>query len=118
MASWRHPYVNTWPSASTSFLTIDPQGVQTIRELTKGSIAIFVISESLDQLVEQLNRRNQNTAEQRSQQLINAWRELAHLSEYDYVIVNRHGRVEEAADQLLAIMAAEHSRVQRRCPEL
>ena len=81
-------------------LTIDPQGAQTIRRLTKGSIAIFVIPKSLDQLVEQLNRGDQNTAEQRSRQLINARRELAHLSEYDYVIV-AHAHFVWSLDQAL-----------------
>ena len=99
-------------------LTIDPQGAQTIRERTRGAISVFLVPESVDELVERMNQRATDTAEQRALRLLNAEREMAELHKYDYRIVNRQDRLEDAVSQLRAIITAEHCRVQQRRPEL
>ena len=99
-------------------LTIDPQGAKTIRGRTRGAISVFLIPESLDELVERMNQRASDTAEQRALRLLNAEREMAELPSYEYVIVNRQDRLDEAVEQLEAIMTAEHCRVHPRCPEV
>jgi guanylate kinase len=50
--------------------------------------------------------------------MLNAEREMAELPHYDYLIVNRNNRLADAVEQLKAIMVAEHSRVEPRCPEV
>jgi guanylate kinase len=99
-------------------LTIDPQGAQTIRERTRGATSVFLVPESLDELVERMNRRTYDTAEQRALRLLNAEREMAELPKYDYVIVNRQGHLDETVSRLEAIITAEHCRVHPRCPEV
>lgn len=99
-------------------LTIDPQGARTIRERTKGSMSVFLVPESLDELVQRMNRRSYDTAEQRALRLLNAEREMAELPSYDYLIVNRQGHLDEAVRKLETIMSAEHCRVHPRCPEV
>lgn len=97
-------------------LTIDPQGAKTVRSRTSGAVFVFLAPESLDELVERMNRRGQDTPEQRALRLVNAERELAELPMYDYLIINRQGRLSETVEQLKAIMLAEHCRVARRAP--
>ncbi len=99
-------------------LTIDPQGAKTIRGRTRGAVSVFLIPESLDELVERMNQRASDTAEQRALRLLNAEREMAELPSYEYVIVNRQDHLDEAVAQLEAIMTAEHCRVHPRCPEV
>jgi guanylate kinase len=99
-------------------MTIDPQGAQSIRERTKGAVFVFLAPETLDDLVERVNRRAQDTPEQRALRLLNAEREMAELPKYDYLIVNRPGRLAEAIEQLKAIMNAEHCLVKPRCPQV
>jgi guanylate kinase len=99
-------------------LTIDPQGAQTIRERTKGAVSVFLTPESVDELVERMNQRATDTAEQRALRLLNAEREMAELAKYDYQIVNRQDRLDDAVAQLQAIIVAEHCRVQPRRPEV
>jgi guanylate kinase len=99
-------------------LTIDPQGAQTIRERTKGSVSVFLVPESVDELVERMNQRATDTAEQRALRLLNAEREMAELAKYDYQIVNRQDKLDEAVLQLRAIITAEHCRVHPRRPEV
>lgn len=99
-------------------LTIDPQGAQSIRERTKNAVFIFLAPETLEELVERVNHRGTDSPEQRTLRLLNAERELAELSKYDYVIVNRRGRLQETVETLKAIIRAEHSRVNRHRPEV
>lgn len=99
-------------------LTIDPQGARTIRERTRGAVSVFLLPETLDELVERLTRRGEETAEQRALRILNAERELAELPKYDYAIVNRRDHLDEAVEMLQAIMVTEHCRVEPRCPEV
>jgi len=99
-------------------LTIDPQGAATIRRRTKNAIFMFLAPESVDELVERVNQRGQDTPEQRALRLLNAEREMAELPNYDYLIVNRQGRLAETVARFKAILQAEHSRVAPRCPEV
>lgn len=99
-------------------LTIDPQGAQTVRTKVEDAIFIFLAPESLDVLTRRVDNRGHDSPEQRALRLLNAEREMAELPKYDYLIVNREGRLDEAASQLRAILCAEHSRVYPRCPKL
>ncbi len=103
---------------SDVILTIDPQGAATIRKRVKGALFVFLAPESLDELVERLNARGVDTAEQRALRLVNAEREMAELPTYDYVIVNRTGQLDETVETLRAILLAEHCRVSPRSPEV
>lgn len=99
-------------------MTIDPQGAQKIRESARDAVFVFLAPQSLDDLVERLHTRAQDTPEQRALRLLNAEREMAEMPKYDYVIINRPGRLSEAVEQLRALMIAEHSRVNPRCPKV
>jgi guanylate kinase len=99
-------------------MTIDPQGAQSIRRRARNAIFVFLAPESLNDLVERVTQRGQDTPEQRALRMLNAEREMAELPHYDYLIVNRNGRLTDAVEQLRAIMTAEHSRVTPRCPEI
>jgi len=99
-------------------LTIDPQGAQTVRRRTKGALFVFLAPESIDELVRRVHQRGQDSPEQRALRMLNAEREMAELPTYDYLIVNRQDRLRDAIEQLMAILAAEHCRIEPRCPEV
>lgn len=99
-------------------LTIDPQGAQTVRAKVEDAIFVFLAPESLDVLTHRVDNRGHDSPEQRALRMLNAEREMAELPKYDYVIVNRDERLDEAASQLEAILWAEHSRVFPRKPKL
>lgn len=99
-------------------LTIDPQGAQTVRTKVEDAIFIFLAPESLDVLTRRVGLRGHDSPEQRALRLLNAEREMAELPKYDYLIINRDDRLDEAANQLRAILWAEHSRVFPRRPKL
>lgn len=99
-------------------LTIDPQGAQTIQQQVQGAVFIFLAPESLDVLTRRVDHRGHDSPEQRALRMLNAEREMAELHRYDYAIVNRESRLDEAVDQLQAIMLAERLRVHPRNPTL
>jgi guanylate kinase len=95
-------------------LKIDVQGAATVRQKIPGAIFIFMVPGSVEELVERLINRQTETENERARRLADAQQELAQQEYYEYVIVNRQGKLAEAAEQLKAIMLAEHCRTKPR----
>jgi len=95
-------------------LKIDVQGAATIRKKVPEAIFIFLVPGSLEELAQRLTDRHTETEEERTRRLADARKELAEQHWYDYVIVNRQDHLQEAVDQLRAIILAEHARTQPR----
>ncbi len=91
-------------------LKIDVQGAETVRKKVQEAIFIFLMPSSVEELVERLTNRHTETEAERERRLIDAQTELAKRDQYDYVVVNRQGHIEEAVEHLKAIMLAEHCR--------
>jgi guanylate kinase len=92
----------------------DVQGASTVRWKLPNAITIFLRPPSLEELVPRLEARGTETVEERGIRLATAEREMQRMSEYDYVVVNHSDRVEQAIDDLKAIITAERMRVSRR----
>ena len=95
-------------------LKIDVQGAATIRRKVPQAIFIFLVPSSLEELTQRLATRQTETEEERLRRLADAREELTQQYWYDYVVVNRQGHLQEAVDQLRAIMLAEHARTHPR----
>lgn len=99
-------------------LKIDVQGAKTVREKVKGAIFIFLEPGSVEELVQRLTQRKTETEAQRQRRLADARTELAQRNDYDYVIVNKQGHLDEAVEKLRAIILAEHCRTHPRLMSL
>jgi len=99
-------------------LKIDVQGASTVRQKVPNAIFIFLAPESIDDLNRRLIARHSETAVERARRLADASNELAQQVWYDYLVINRHGRLDEAVEQVKAIITAEHCRVQKRYPQI
>jgi len=64
--------------------------------------------------VERLKSRRTDSAEDLSLRIATAQRELKRAGEFDYVIVNSDGCLNETVDTVIAIIRAEHHRVNPR----
>ena len=95
-------------------LKIDVQGAATIRRKVPQAIFIFLVPSSLEELAQRLATRQTETEEERLRRLADARKELMQQYWYDYVVVNRQGHLQEAVDQLRAIILAEHARTHPR----
>ena len=95
-------------------LKIDVQGAATVRSKVPQAIVIFLVPGSLDELAERLTQRDTETPEERARRLADARKEMEQRYQYDYLVVNRQNCLQEAVEQLRAIMLAEHARTQIR----
>ena len=110
----RQPIRDNLRAGRDVLLKIDVQGAATVRSKVPQAIFIFLVPDSLDELASRLTNRKTETMAERQQRLTDAHKELAQQYWYDYVVVNRHGHLQEAVDKLRAIMLAEHCRVTPR----
>jgi guanylate kinase len=99
-------------------MRVDVQGAATIRELVPQAITIFLTASSEGELVERLRRRSTESDCRLRRRIAQAREEMAQIPEFDYVVANREGELDEAVEQIVTIMRAEKSRVDWRPVEL
>jgi guanylate kinase len=110
----RQPIRENLQAGRDVLLKIDVQGAATVRRLIPQAIFIFLHPGSNEELVQRLKKRSTETEEELQRRLANAQMELAEQHWYDYLVFNRRGRLQEAVDDVRAIMRAEHCRVTPR----
>ena len=89
-------------------LEIDWQGAAQVRRLMPAAIAIFVLPPSFEALLQRLNARALDSPEVIATRLANAREEIAHVHDFDYVIINDDFRT--AAAELQDIVRTERLR--------
>jgi guanylate kinase len=99
-------------------MRIDVQGAATIRKLVPEAVLIFLTAPSEEELVRRLRKRGGDSPEQLEKRIATARNEMERLAEFDYVVVNRDGQLDRAADDVLAIVRAEHCRTKPRMVSL
>jgi len=95
-------------------LKIDVDGFRQVRRRLPEVISIFVLPPDLDVLERRLLTRGDVPDDEARRRLEQAHVELAALEEYDYRVVNHEGRLNQAVDELAAIVTAERLRVRPR----
>jgi guanylate kinase len=88
----------------------DPQGMRKIKSQLPEALTIFIMPPSVESLRRRLTHRGTETPEQREIRLRNAEIEMAAAPEYDYVVVNEDGKIDETVDQIAEIIKKEAKR--------
>jgi guanylate kinase len=101
-------------SGQDVIMRLDVQGAATVRKLAPEAVLIFLTTESEDALVRRLKARQSETTENLSLRIATARQELKRAAEFDYVIVNADGHLDKTVDTVVAIIQAEHQRVNPR----
>lgn len=91
-------------------MRLDIQGVRRVKSLVPQAISIFVTCESEEEMVARLRERHTESETTIQRRLETAREELAHIAEFDYVVVNRRGALDVAVEDVVAIIRAEHCR--------
>ena len=92
----------------------DVQGAKKIRELEPQAVFIFLAPPSMEELAIRLYRRKTEDPEELAGRLKVARQEMQELSNFDYVVVNHHKRLDETVEAIKAIIQAEKRRVHPR----
>ena len=92
-------------------LEIDVQGALNVKKKCPEGVYIFLLPPSLEELKRRIEGRGTETPESLNRRLKNAVSEIQIGREYDYVVVN--DTVDNAADRIKSIIAAERCKVAR-----
>ncbi len=92
-----------------AILKIDVAGARAVREAIPKALMVFVVPPSLDELRRRLVGRATEVSEALERRWHNAAYELLRQDEYDHVVTNHTGQAEQTAEEIEAIIAAEHA---------
>jgi len=93
-------------------LEIDWQGARQVRAKCPSCVSIFILPPSLEILEQRLKARSQDEPQAIARRVAAAREEIAHLREYDYVIINKDFK--RAALELASIIRAERLKLSRQ----
>lgn len=110
----RQQVEETLRAGTDMLLAIDVQGAATLRAAHVEAAFIFVLPPTWQALEARLQQRSSESPEVRARRLAVARQELAHYTEYDYVVYN--DELTTAVGTLRAIIEAERHRISRVGP--
>lgn len=91
-------------------MRVDVQGAARLRELMPGAVSIFITAPSEEELVRRLRARRTETEEALQRRIATARAEVQEIHKFDYVVINREGRLDDTVRRIMAIVEAEKSR--------
>jgi guanylate kinase len=94
-------------------LEIEIQGAMKIKEKNPEALLVFITPPSVAELKSRLIGRGTESLDVIEGRLRRAAEEARGVENYDYILVNENGRVEECVDSLHRLIASEHSRIER-----
>jgi len=97
-------------------LEVDVQGAASVRSLVPDSVSVFILPPSFEILKQRLEARGTDSPEELELRLRNAPVELSDYSAFQYMILNDN--MDQAAEQLAAIVYAERARLVRQEAEV
>ncbi|MCS6880587.1 MAG: guanylate kinase [Oscillochloridaceae bacterium] len=92
-------------------LRINVDGAATIKRLAPEAVFIFLAPASTEELRWRLTVRRTESPQEIEQRLAMASQEMEQVRHFDYVVINREDRLDEAVGQIRAIIIAEKQRV-------
>jgi guanylate kinase len=112
---WAEVYGNLYGSTKTELdkqlaandvviVKVDPQGARSYKAIKPEAITIFIMPPSYEYLEKRLINRETDTPAVIKQRVATAQRELENLLDWDYLVVNEEGKLQEAAEEVLQII--------------
>lgn len=91
-------------------LELDVNGAVAIKEKFPTAVTVCLLPESFEELVRRLRGRGTESEDVISVRLNEARREITHFYDFDYIVINRSGKVDEAAQAVLDIARLDSMR--------
>jgi len=105
-------------SGQDVIMRVDVQGAATVRALVPDAILIFLLAGSEEELLRRLRGRGTESAEALQKRIGALRKEMARIPEFDYVVVNRDGQLDQAVEKIAAIITTEKCRTRQRVVRL
>lgn len=101
-------------SGKDVIMRLDVQGAATVKKIEPEAVLIFLTTENEEELVSRLRARKTETAEGLNLRIATARQEMKRVKEFDYVVLNKEDKLDDAVDTIQAIIHAEHHRTHPR----
>lgn len=101
-------------SGKNVVMRIDVQGAETVQNLDDAALLIFLTTDTEEELINRLKKRHTETNESLNLRIATARKEFEKIKNFDYVVPNREGQLEETVDIIEAIIQAESHKVEQR----
>lgn len=105
-------------SGKDVFMRLDVQGAARVRALFPEAVLLFIIPSDVQEWYLRLTNRQTESPESLQVRIETARREMECLPQFDYLVINPEGKLEQTVDTILAIVRAEHHRVSHRRVQL
>jgi guanylate kinase len=93
---------------------VDIQGATTIKKILPQAVFIFLVPPSMEELTTRLKQRHTESTFDLGLRLKTAEEEMKQLPLFDYIVVNKQGKINLAVSAIEAIITAEKHRVTPR----
>jgi guanylate kinase len=105
-------------SGKDVLMRLDVQGAATVRRLVPEAVLIFITTLSEEELIARLRARKTEPPDALQLRIAESRQEMKRVAEFDYVVINREGCMDQAVADVLAIVRAEHCRTHQRVVKL
>ena len=97
-------------------IRVDVQGAETLRRLIPDALLIFIAPPTVEEAQRRLEARQTDSAEATRIRVATAASEMEAARDFDYVVVNETGKLEETVRRVIEIIAAEKTRRAQPAP--
>ncbi|MBU0731260.1 guanylate kinase [Patescibacteria group bacterium] len=115
MIEWAEVYGNLYGSSKKEVedklsendmvvVKVDPQGARTFKKMMPEAVSIFIMPPSYEYLEKRLVNRETDSKEVIKERLETARKELENLLDWDFLVVNEEGKLDEAAAEVKEIV--------------
>jgi guanylate kinase len=111
----KEPLFSRLGAGTDVLFDVDPQGAAALVAAYPGAVTVFVSPPDGRALAERLRRRGQDSEAVIEKRLANSRREMASLTQYQYLVINQDVRA--ALADIEAVVRAEHRRISRNAEE-
>jgi guanylate kinase len=101
-------------SGDDVLVTPDVKGAATLRALIPNAISIFLAPSSMEELKLRIADPRSGRLEDLEQRMKTAAAEMRRMGEFDYIVVNENGKLDQTVEQVKSIVTAERLRVKPR----
>ena len=109
----KKPVEDALAEGKNIILDIEVKGALQVKEKMPEAIMIYVLPPDYETLLARIRGRGTETEEVIQKRMNEAKNEIRTFPRYDYVVINRDGGVDRAAQDVLAILTAEKMRTLR-----
>jgi guanylate kinase len=110
----RQPVKEALDSGQDVIVKVDIQGAATIKKILPEAVFIFVIPPSMEELVTRLKQRHTESPFDLALRIKTAEEEIKQLPLFDYIVVNKRDKIDQAVSEIKAIITAEKCRASPR----